>query len=73
MRSYTPSWKRVRSSSPRRSSNARRNRVHHRVLIARAVVLEKYGTDLRAALAVARKARTVSKNEPADIRALVLD
>jgi len=48
-------------------------RTSPRILIARAVVLEKYGTDLRAAAAVARKARTVSKNGPADIRALVLD
>lgn len=50
-----------------------KSRPSSRILIARAVVLEKYGTDLRAAAAVARKARTVSKSEPADIRALVLD
>ena len=50
-----------------------KSRPSSRILIARAVVLEKYGTDLRAAAAVARRARTVSKREPADIRALVLD
>jgi tetratricopeptide (TPR) repeat protein len=44
-----------------------------RLLIARAVVLEKYGTDLRAAAAVATKARSAAKRESADIRALVLD
>jgi tetratricopeptide (TPR) repeat protein len=53
--------------------HATKSRSSSRILIARAVVLEKYGTDLRAAAAVARKARAVSKNEPADIRALVLD
>lgn len=50
-----------------------RRRASARILIARAVVLEKYGTDLRAAATVARKARAASKREPADIRALVLD
>lgn len=53
--------------------HATKSRSSSRIFIAHAVVLEKYGTDLRAAAAVARKARTVSKNEPADIRALVLD
>lgn len=53
--------------------HATKSRPSARILIARAVVLEKYGTDLRAAAVVARKARTFAKNEPADIRALVLD
>ncbi|MEA2491171.1 MAG: hypothetical protein QOH21_2963 [Acidobacteriota bacterium] len=48
-------------------------RASARILVARAVVLEKYGTDLRAAAMVVRKARTAAKHEPADIRALVLD
>jgi tetratricopeptide (TPR) repeat protein len=53
--------------------HATRRRASSRILVARAVVLEKYGTDLRAAATVARKARTASKREPTDIRALVLD
>lgn len=53
--------------------HATKLRASSRILIAHAVVLEKYGTDLRAAAAVARKARTVSKNDRADVRALVLD
>lgn len=48
-------------------------RASSRILVARAVVLEKYGTDLRAAADAARKARSASKAEPADTRALVLD
>lgn len=44
-----------------------------RVLVARAVVLEKYGTDLRAAAKVAQQARAASKKEPPDMRALVFD
>lgn len=51
----------------------KRRRASPRLLIARAVVLEKYGTDLRAAADAARKARTASKREPADLRALILD
>ncbi|HYK00380.1 MAG TPA: tetratricopeptide repeat protein [Thermoanaerobaculia bacterium] len=53
--------------------HATKRRASPRVLVARAVVLEKYGTDLRAAAVTARKARTASKRGPADIRALVLD
>jgi tetratricopeptide (TPR) repeat protein len=53
--------------------HATKHRASPRVLVARAVVLEKYGTDLRAAADTARKARTASKRAPADIRALVLD
>ncbi|MEA2462615.1 MAG: hypothetical protein QOJ98_362 [Acidobacteriota bacterium] len=53
--------------------HATRRRASSRILIAHAVVLEKYGTDLRAAATVARKARAASKREPADLRALVLD
>lgn len=44
-----------------------------RVLVARAVVLEKHGTDLRAAAEAARQARLASKKETADMRALALD
>lgn len=44
-----------------------------RILVARAVVLEKSGTDLRAAAKVAQQARTAAKKEPPDMRALVLD
>ncbi|HEV7768161.1 MAG TPA: SIR2 family protein [Thermoanaerobaculia bacterium] len=50
-----------------------RSRSSSRILVARAVVLEKYGTDLRAAANMAQRARRRSKHEPADIRALVLD
>ncbi|HJQ40845.1 MAG TPA: tetratricopeptide repeat protein [Thermoanaerobaculia bacterium] len=53
--------------------HATKSRASSRILVGHAVVLEKYGTDLRAAAAVATKARTISKNEPVDIRALVLD
>lgn len=53
--------------------HATKHRASPRVLIARAVVLEKYGTDLRAATDTARKARIACRREPADIRALILD
>jgi tetratricopeptide (TPR) repeat protein len=53
--------------------HATRRRASSRILVARAVVLEKYGTDLRAAATVASKARAASKREPAEVRALVLD
>jgi tetratricopeptide (TPR) repeat protein len=44
-----------------------------RLLVAYAVVLEKLGTDLRAAADVSRRARKACKHEPAMVRALVLD
>jgi tetratricopeptide (TPR) repeat protein len=53
--------------------HATRRRASSRILVARAVVLEKDGSDLRAAATVASKARAASKREPADVRALVLD
>lgn len=53
--------------------HATKRRASTRVLVARAVVLEKHGTDLRAAADTVRRARTASKDERADIRALVLD
>lgn len=44
-----------------------------RLLAAQAVVLEKHGTDLRAAAEVARQARAASNDETPAVRALVLD
>lgn len=44
-----------------------------RILVAHAVVLEKEGTDLRGAGAIAQKARTASRQDAPAVRALVYD
>lgn len=53
--------------------HAGKSRASARLLIAHAVVLEKWGIDLRAAAKVARRARSRSKREPGNVRALALD
>lgn len=53
--------------------HARTSRRSASLLIAQAVVLEKFGNDLRAAAGVARQARAASRRSSPDVRALVFD